>query len=295
MATGPSIAVTADLHFGHHQRGDEAVRLLADFVRGQPPDLLLLGGDVGTAANFDACLSLFDGLPGVKGLVPGNHDIWVQRDDPRGDSLAVYQNHLPLRARSHGFHYLDHGPLLLAAFDLAVVGSINWYDYSWSIERVRHHFPADEWRLAAKRFTRGQHNDANFVRWSFDDPAFTAHAAAALDQHLDTALAQASRAVVMTHHPPVRDLSFPEPEGPTDIDRLLWVALMGNRRVEELVERKAGRIPLTFCGHTHRSRETAVAGGRGFNVGGDYHFKRLHWFDSPDAPAVVHQFGNPIR
>jgi predicted phosphohydrolase len=295
MPHGPSIAVTAALHWGHHDRGDEAVKLLVDFLRRQPPDLLLVAGDLGTAENFAGCLRLFDGQPGLKALVAGNHDIWVLPDDPRGDSLAVYERHLPGLAAAHGFHYLDGGPLLLPEFDLAVAGSMNWYDYSWSVEQVRQHFPADEWRLSAKRFTRGQHNDAKFVRWPLDDETFTTRAAAALNDSLDTALREAQRTIVVTHHPPVLELSFPEPDGPPEIDRLLWVALMGNRRVEDIVRGQAGRIPLTFCGHTHRAREGAVAGGRGFNVGGDYHFKRVIWFDSPDAPAIAHQFGNPVR
>jgi 3',5'-cyclic AMP phosphodiesterase CpdA len=295
MPTGPSIAVTADLHWGHHARGDAAVMLLVEQLRREPADLLLLAGDIGTGANFSACLSLFDGLPGVKALVAGNHDIWVLREDRRGDSLAVYEQYLPAQAAAHGFHYLDAGPLILSRFDLAVVGSMNWYDYSWSIDAMRRLFPADAWRLPAKRFTRGQHNDANFVRWEVDDGSFTTRVADALANHLENALSAAASAILVAHHPPVRELSFPEPEGAPDIDRLIWVALMGNRRVEELLNHRAGRLPLTFCGHTHRAREATVAGGRGFNIGGDYHFKRLLWFDSPTAPAIIHQFGDPTR
>lgn len=295
MPHGPSIAVTADLHWGHHARGDAAVSLLAEFLRHQTPDLFLLAGDVGTGDNFAACLRLFDELSCVKALVAGNHDVWVRHDDPRGDSLAVYERHLPALAAARGFHYLDASPLVLGEFDLAVAGSMNWYDYSWALEDLRRLFPAEEWRLPSKRFTRGQHNDANFALWNLDDVAVTARLAASFEKYLGTALARASRAIVVTHHPPVRDLSFPQPAGPPDVDRLVWTSLMGNQTVENLLNQRTGRIPLTFCGHTHRCREAAVAGGRGFNIGGDYHFKRLLWFDSPDAPAVAHQFGDPSR
>jgi 3',5'-cyclic AMP phosphodiesterase CpdA len=295
MAPGPSIAVTADLHWGHHARGDAAVRLLVDSLHRQPPEVLILAGDIGTADHFADCLSLFDGLPCVKALVPGNHDVWVAPDDARGDSLAVYERHLPAVAASKSFHYLDGGPLLLPGHDLSLVGSINWYDYSWSVDSVRELFPAEEWRLAAKRFSLGQHNDANFVRWGGDDVRFTARVAATLERHLAAALGRSDQAILVTHHPPVRELSFPEPDGPPSIDRLLWLAFMGNRSVEEIVRRHTGRIPLTFCGHTHRAREATVAGGRGFNVGGDYHFKRMLWFDSPDGNANAREFGNPTR
>src|SRR5687767_7823228 len=131
------IAVTADLHWGHGRVGDEATGLLLDYLRREPVDLLLLGGDLGTADHFDACLGQFAELGCVKAVVPGNHDLWVADDDPRGDSLQVYRQHLPGLCAARGCHYLDAGPLVLPAADLAVVGTVNWYDYSWSLDRLR--------------------------------------------------------------------------------------------------------------------------------------------------------------
>src|SRR5262245_5604807 len=128
------LAVTADLHWGSRPAGDEATRQLAAFLHEQPPDVLVLAGDVGAGEHFAACLRLFAGLPCHKALVPGNHDVWVAPDDTRGDSLAVYQEHLPRVGADHGFHYLDQGPLLLEEADIALVGSMNWYDYSWSLD-----------------------------------------------------------------------------------------------------------------------------------------------------------------
>src|SRR5262249_33063532 len=105
------IAVTADLHWGHGRVGDAATELLRDHLRREPVDLLLLGGDIGTADHFAECLALFADLPCVKAVVPGNHDLWVADDDARGDSLTVYQEYLPGVCAAHGFHYLDHAPL----------------------------------------------------------------------------------------------------------------------------------------------------------------------------------------
>src|SRR5438094_4330422 len=124
------LAVAADLHWGHGPAGDEATLGLRDFLLRDPPDVLVLGGDVGTLQHFDECLALFADLPCRKALVPGNHDLWVQDQDPRGDSLEVYRHHLPTVCSLLGFHYLDQGPLLLPEAGLALAGSINWYDYS---------------------------------------------------------------------------------------------------------------------------------------------------------------------
>src|SRR3954468_10465104 len=101
------IAVTADLHFGtRHAAGVRATHDLVARVTELNPDLLLLAGDIGAGDDFDRCLELFERLPRGKAGVPGNHDLWVRSDDVRGDSLDVYDRHLPAVCRAHGFVYL---------------------------------------------------------------------------------------------------------------------------------------------------------------------------------------------
>src|SRR5947207_11629715 len=128
-----SIAITADLHWGIREPGDAATRRMLADLREQPPDLLILAGDIGAGDDFGRCLALFDDLPSRKVLVPGNHDIWVTAADERGDSWRVFNEHLPKLSAQHGFHCLDHGPLILPEAGLALVGTMNWYDYSWAI------------------------------------------------------------------------------------------------------------------------------------------------------------------
>src|SRR5262245_33563386 len=143
-----SLAITADLHWGH-RKGTEPTRLLAAFLHSRPPDVLILAGDVGTETHFEDCLRLFADLPCRKALVPGNHDLWVGETGP--DSLEMFERVLPEAAARQGFHYLDAGPLLLPEADLALVGTVNWYDYSWAIDGLRRHYPAEEERLYSKR------------------------------------------------------------------------------------------------------------------------------------------------
>lgn len=285
------IAVTADLHWGaRHPAGNEATRAVAADLYHDPPDLFLLAGDVGAGDDFANCLRLFDKLPCRKALVPGNHDVWVRPDDERGDSLAVYREYLPHIAAEYGFHYLDAEPLVVADSGVAVVGSMNWYDYSWAIDRLPG--VAADWqdRLRTKRFSRGRHNDANFVRWPFDDEGFTREAVGALRSQLRRVLAEVPAAVLVAHHPPFRGLNYPK-EIPLDLDALLWEAFSGNAELEELLAEYGGRVPLAFCGHTHFAREASLGPTRGFNVGGDYHFKRLLRVEWPAGTVTATEYG----
>lgn len=295
--TQPSVnlglAFTADLHWGSRAAGDDATRLLHAFLRDHPPDVLVLAGDVAAGEHFEPCLALFDDLSCRKALIPGNHDIWVTEDDARGDSLQVYRVYLPKVCAEHGFHYLDQAPLLLPEADLALAGSINWYDYSWALASLQKMFPDWEERLREKRFSRGRHNDANFVRWPLDDVRFTVEVVATLQRHVRESLEHVGRVIVVAHHPPCYGLSFPRLLPPTTLDSLLWDAFAGNRSMELLLAEHAERIPFMFCGHTHRARQNTLRGIRGYNVGGDYHFKRLLMLDWPAGSVEAHVFGSP--
>lgn len=287
------IALTADLHFGkRHSAGTEATLELVAHLYEQPPDVLVLAGDIGAGDEFARCLDLFAALPCRKALVPGNHDIWVNPSDARGDSLQVYQDVLPRLAAERGFHYLDRGPLILPEHNVAIAGSMNWYDYSWSIDALPS--AASDWeeRLQTKRFLRGRHNDGNFVVWPRTDGSFTREVVEALTGHLDEALSAVEHAIVVTHHPTFRELNYPAEE-PFDLDALLWRAFSGNMLLEEALTQRAQRIAFAFCGHTHYAREGNHAGIRGINIGGDYHFKRLLRLDWPRGNVEAIEFGKP--
>ena len=283
------IAITADLHWGINPAGDESTRKLIDHLLYTSPDLLILAGDIGAGDDFEKCLNLFDVLSCQRALVPGNHDIWVTSDDERGDSWQVYSQHLPQLCERHGFHYLDQGPLVLPGAGLAVAGTMNWYDYSWSIDRLPEFASDWEQRLRTKRFLRGRHNDARFVRWPFTDASFTAAVVEKLERHLADAAAQAERMLLVTHHPAFEGLNYPSTV-PPHLDQLLWRAFSGNRSVEKLIERYADRIGMVFSGHTHKERSNMFANVPGYNIGGDYGWKRLLTVSWPEMAVETVEF-----
>jgi 3',5'-cyclic AMP phosphodiesterase CpdA len=291
MAAAYRIALTADLHWGSHAAGDSATLALVEHLRAEPPDVLILAGDVGADECFEPCLGLFGDLPTAhKLVVPGNHDIWVRADDARGDSWQVYTQHLPQLCQRQHFHYLDAGPLILPEHDLAIVGTINWYDYSWSLAELAQ-AGRDDWqeRLARKWFTRGFHNDARFVRWPLTDADATERIVATFGVHLQQALDAARWLIVVTHHPPIRAVSFPIPDPPS-FDDLLWEAFAGNTAMQTLLSEQADRIHHIFCGHTHRARSASWQGIDCHNIGGDYHRKRLLTLDWPGGVVSASEF-----
>jgi hypothetical protein len=171
---------------------------------------------------------------------------------------------------------------------------MNWYDYSWSLDQLKEREPEWEQKLRRKEFNRGRHNDGRFVRWSHTDASFTEFAVSRFERQLEQALHQADQAIVVTHHPAFYGLNFPRDEGPPSTDALLWDAFSGNQSLETVLESESSRIPLIFSGHTHRQRENRLGASRGYNVGGDYHFKRLLTFDWPSCQVTAHTFGNPL-
>lgn len=282
------IAVTADLHWGI-ARGMVANQAMANYLFENPPDVLIFAGDIGHDHFFEECLKTFENLNCTKALVPGNHDIWVASDDSRGSSWDVYSEVLPRISARHGFHYLDHGPLHLPDWGLSILGNINWYDYSWSEQKILDRFPGEEGRLATKKFTRGQHNDFNYVRWQLDDRSFTKLVVEEMRMQLENASRSGNRSVVVTHHPAIRPLAFPQLDQDFSLDALIWEALSGNSLLEQVLFQNKHHVGHIFSGHTHRARVEDWHGVKGYNVGSDYHFKRLLEFSWPDGEI------NPIE
>jgi predicted phosphodiesterase len=121
------ILVTADLHY-NIARSQEPARLLARQTCDEGGDALVLVGDSAAAelGPLRQCLRLFADFPGRKFLVLGNHSLWCRGPE---DSLDRYHRVLPQTAAEEGFHLLDESPAVLG--DLALVGSVGWYDYSF--------------------------------------------------------------------------------------------------------------------------------------------------------------------
>jgi predicted phosphohydrolase len=269
------LAVTADLHWGISKAGDKSSRALAAYVRELSPDAFAIAGDVGEGARLRECLRLFADLRCVRLVVPGNHDLWTRA--PLSSSLDIYEQRLPRTAAEEGWTYLDQAPYLTRHGREAVVGSINWYDYSFADPALAEEIPGVEQMYREKRFPRGVHNDGRFVRLWQTDEEFTGRVVDRFRQHLDALPASVQSVVVVQHHPPVRELFYPT--ALESVEQRVWLAYTGNRRMQDAVLSDP-RVTTILCGHTHAHCAAEVQGRRCRNIGGDYDFKRLLLLDT---------------
>jgi predicted phosphohydrolase len=280
------LAVTADLHWGHGARGDAATRELARHLGGLAVDAFLIAGDVGDGQQFGECLKQFSEVSGARLVLPGNHDLWVR--GPDASSWERYERRLAEIAVRHGFQYLDQTPYVAADGREAVIGSVNWYDYSFADQGLKARFPQVEAMYAEKRFPAALHNDGYFVRLGMTDAEFTGLLVSRFEAQLEALPASVERIVVAQHHPPVRELFYPTPV--STVDQRFWLAYTGNRRMQDAVLADP-RVRWVLCGHTHAFCAAEVGGRQCRNIGGDYGWKRLLLVDTETGEETWWDFG----
>lgn len=262
-----------------------ATRDLARQVEELAPDAFAIAGDIGEQEAFALCLSLFSRLECPRLLVPGNHDVWTRSS--LVDSRRLYTQDLPRAASAAGFHFLDE--LVWQPNEgMAIIGSINWYDYSFADPAVEREHPDAQAMYRAKQFPQGAHNDGRFVRFGMTDEEFTGEVVHRFQRQLADLPPSVAHVVAIQHHPPVRELFYPTPL--TNTYQRFWLAYTGNRRMSDVVLSEP-RIRTVICGHTHAACEATVAGKRCLNIGGDYHFKRLLLLDTETGEEQWWEFG----
>jgi predicted phosphodiesterase len=99
-------------------------------------DVLIVAGDVSDSSErLQACIETLARRFRQVLFVPGNHDLWVRRDDPALDSFGKFERTKRLvREAGASMDVFHHG-------DLSIVPLLGWYDGSFGP-------PSDELRMA---------------------------------------------------------------------------------------------------------------------------------------------------
>jgi predicted phosphodiesterase len=280
------IIVTADLHYDI-RRSVQPVERLADRIARQHAEALIIAGDAcgHELGILRRCFDLFDRFPGQVLYVAGNHDLWTHD----GDSLHRYESEIADVCRDAGVWYLDREPWLRG--DVAVVGSVGWYDYSFRRRDLDIPMRFYEHKLApgaaahlaeyahlidghddipppalgiTTRWMDGQH-----VHLPMSDVEFTGHLRDRLAAHLDHVAPRARHIVVAMHHIPfaaaVRYTGKPGWDFAT--------AFLGSQTFGDLLIRYPN-IRHVIAGHTHRPDRQAIATVDYINIGSTYRAKR---------------------
>jgi predicted phosphohydrolase len=269
------VLATADLHFNHaHSKPlakhiiDEMNALSADVLPPDvlPPDVLLVVGDTSVAdgTGLEECLSLFK-FDGPKLFVAGNHELWTQSDD----SYRIFKNDLPRRVRALGWQWLQDDPFVRD--DLAIVGSVGWYDYSFAVESLQ--IPLEDYQRGATTRIPARWNDSRFVKLHRSDRTFLDDLIAHLRSQLD-ALRSAREVFVAVHHVPFREFLPPRRGAQWDFAR----AYLGSDRIGDLI-REFENVHTVLCGHSHFPVEAEIGPIRAINIGSGYRQKLYRVID----------------
>jgi hypothetical protein len=238
MAT---IIITSDLHLGITSA--EVLRDMATAIAAEQPVLTVLAGDIGEPLpNFENCLRVFADLPGDKAVLAGNHDVWGTAGIHSQD---LWDHLLPDAARAAGMLWLENTEWRLG--DLAVIGTMAWYDYS-AADPSLPPMPADYYAALKRKF----HPDARYIDWAWDDLQFSA----ILSDQLVTQMQRlqddptVGRIAVVTHVPLFEAQMLRKPDDPQ------WGsgnAFFGNLTIGARIARFP-KLAAVVSGHTHVGR-----------------------------------------
>ncbi|HEV8604280.1 MAG TPA: metallophosphoesterase [Tepidisphaeraceae bacterium] len=278
------ILVTADLHYNHGKSRRLAEELI-DRINTLSFDVLLLIGDTASSDGdaLERCLARFE-FAGPRLFVAGNHELWTSGDD----SYRLFRQELPARIRAAGWHWLEGAPFVRD--EVAIVGSVGWYDYSFAQEQLgipRRFYEQKISPGAAERLDKYAHlleaaedippharevcarwNDGQYVKLHRSDEAFLEELLGDLGRQLES-LRGIPRIIAAIHHLPFAALLPPSHNAQWDFAK----AYLGAGRMGELLL-KFGAVGTVFCGHSHFAAEAVVGGVRAVNVGSGYREKR---------------------
>jgi Icc-related predicted phosphoesterase len=283
------ILLTANLHFNHAKSRTLAEELIAQ-MNTAGGDILVVIGDTAVADGtlLEECLSRFQ-FPGPKLFVAGNHELWTHGPD----SYSLFTEELPRRIHDLGWHWLETEPFITP--DLAIVGTIGWYDYSFaepSLEIPQRFYaakispgaavllpsfaklfePADDISATAANII-ARWNDGKFIKLGRADEQFLQEILERLSTQL-TSVAAKKQVIAAVHQVPFRQLLPPSHSAQWDFAK----AFLGSERLGQLLS-SCSNISHVICGHSHFAMQATIGHITAVNIGSGYRGKTFHSLD----------------
>jgi putative phosphoesterase len=241
------IAGISDLHIlpdGSDKRLLECIRQRVEEVR---PDVFIVAGDIsGRLAILRESLELLHCNECTNLYVAGNHDIWFE-DTGGPSSLEKYSRRIGEVCHETGFHHLPDSPIIQD--NIAFVGSIGWYDYSF--RRTELGIPISNYEQ--KEYRGAVWYDLFKIDWSLTDIEATALFNKRLEYDLKSLPVDATHIVYVSHHLPFQELTVYKGRLPWDFHS----AFMGATSTGIILEND-DRIVLSISGHSHFRNHISV-------------------------------------
>ena len=225
------------------------VQELVWHIEHDKPDAVILAGDLAHGLEqFAACLAMFSDFEVPVGVVGGNHDIWKDKEAGHS-STELWEKLLPQAVADAGAVWLEDESLRIG--DVAIVGSMAWYDYS----AIDPKFAVPEKALI--KFKKRVWADSRWIDWRRTDKEFAAELGAGLMERLAEAGADDSiRDILLVTHLPlleeqIRRTRYNMAWGVTN-------AFFGNLTLGKEVL-QVEKLHTIVSGHTHVGRQATVS------------------------------------
>lgn len=272
------IAAISDLHVLPDDGDIELLRSIRRRVEEISPDVFIIAGDISdqlellskslSQLHMPDCANLF---------VAGNHDVWFEDGKPP-TSLDKYSKIIRDICDKNGFIHLPDYQFIND--DIAIVGSIGWYDYSF--RRSELEIPFENYEQ--KEYRGAVWYDVFKIDWRFSDIEATSLFNQKLEYDLSTLPESVTQVVYVSHHLPFRELTIYKDRFPWDFHS----AFMGAQSTGRILEND-GRVMLSISGHSHVRNKIQIGNITAMTVPLGYGRPDKEGLDSliKDAVAVI--------
>ncbi|MBD3407966.1 MAG: hypothetical protein GF411_17735 [Candidatus Lokiarchaeota archaeon] len=241
------IAAVSDIHVASDGSDEKLLEEIRKRIEDLSPDVFILAGDVSdnieilshtlSSLKVNDCASLY---------VPGNHDIWFEKEKGLS-SLEKYSEVIGAVCNKTGFVFLPDEPTIFS--NIAFVGSIGWYDYSFQSDE----FDIPEECFENKEFKGNIWYDVFSVDWEFSDQEATDLFNQKLQYDLSTFPQDIEKVVYVSHHLPFREMTLYKHFLPWDF----FSAFMGSSSTGKILL-DDDRVVLAIAGHSHIRKITRI-------------------------------------
>ncbi len=235
------IGLISDLHTDATEANRAIIPILIDAIKTANLDVFVLAGDITPKlTDFYEILGEFAEakLTCRKFFVPGNHDIWVNKE---GNMTSAQKCRVISEiCRDHGFHPLNESPQIIDS--VGFCGTIGWYDYTYASDK----YDFTQEQYAEKQLMGAVWSDKRYVIWSGTDPEVSQRFEEELSQQISSIRSDVERIIVVTHHVPFRECIRYRNELPWDYFRAFYGSVgLGNISLQEPL------VSHVLFGHIH--------------------------------------------